>query len=118
MSKHIIHRKFSHLPSDREDEGHTNYVLREQYFIELEKELVAQQQFLKIMALSFHNFLKESYRNILQKSEPNKSECCDLKQDLRQTILDHESKLAMYFDSDITKSLGLTTKDRNHIADS
>ena len=114
MNKHISEPKISHLSSNRENEDDTNYVPREKYFIESEKQLVRQQQFLKIMALSFHNFLIKSHRNIAQKNEPNNSECCNLRQELRQTILDHESKLAMYFGSDITKSLGLTPRDRNH----
>jgi hypothetical protein len=70
------------------------------------------------MALSFYNFLIKSYRNLLQKSGPNNRGYCHSEQELRQVILDHESKLAIYFDSDITKSLGLTTKDRNHLTGS
>ena len=118
MNKHTIQREISHTSGEGEDERRTNFVSRERYFIESEKQLVTQQQFLKIMTLSFHNSLIKSYRNLLHNSESNKSECCDFRKELLQTILDHESKLAIYFDSGITKSLGLTTKDRNHLTGS
>ena len=74
MNKHIGQPKIIYLSSNRQNEGDTNYVLWEKYFIESEKQLVRQQQFLKIMALSFHNFLMKSYTNIHQKNEPNNSE--------------------------------------------
>ena len=97
-----------------QDERHTNPVSKEQFLIECEKQLVRQQQFLKIMALSFHKFLGKSYRNLLRNSESTNG-CCDIQQDLRQMILDHESRLALYFDSDIAKLLDLTTADRNRL---
>ena len=115
MNKHTSPREIIHTFSVGKDERHTNPVSTEQYFIEREAQLVQKQQFLKIMALSFHNFLLKSYRSLLQKSELDNSGCCKFEQELRQAILDHESKLALYFDSDITKSLGLTTEDRNHL---
>ena len=115
MNKHISPREIIHTFSEGKDERHTNPASTEQYLIQRESQLLQKQQFLKIMALSFHNFLLKSYRNLLQKSEPDNSGCCNFEEELRQAILDHESKLALYFDSDITKSLGLTTEDRNHL---
>ena len=115
MNKHIKPQNTIHAFIKGKEEGHTDPVLTEQYLMECESQLVQKQQFLKILALSFHNFLLKSYRNLHQKSEPDNRGCCNFEQELRQAIIDHESKLALYFDSDITKSLGLTTQDRNHL---
>ena len=115
MNKHIKPQNTIHTFRKGKEEGRTDPVLTEQYLMERESQLVQKQQFLKIMALSFHNFLLKSHRNLLQKSEQDNSGCCNFEQELRQAILDHESKLALYFDSDITKSLGLATEDRIHL---
>mgnify|MGYP001223227137 CR=1 FL=1 len=112
MNKHKSQRGFSHTFSEGEYELHTNPMSKEQYLIDWEKQMVRQQQFLKIIALSFHKSLGNSYRNLLQNSE-SKNGCCHLQQDLRQMILDHESRLALYFELDIAKLLDLTTRDHN-----
>ncbi len=112
MDRHTSQWGILHTFRDVEDELHTNPVSKEQYLIECENQLVRQWQFLKIMTLSFHKFLRKSYRNLLQDSE-SQDGCCYLRQDLRQMILDHESRLALYFDSDIAKLLDLTTTGRN-----
>ena len=114
MNKHTSKRGILHTFREGEDELRTNPVSKEQSLIECEKQLVRQQQILKIMALSFHKFLGKSYRNLLQNSE-SKDGCCNLQQDLRQIILDHENRLVLYFDSDIAKLLDLTTTDHNHL---
>ena len=114
MNKHKTQWGILHTFRVGEDELHTNPVSKEQSLIECEKQLVRQQQILKIMALSFHKFLGKSYRNLLQNSEL-KDGCCNLQQDLRQMILDHENRLVLYFDSDIAKLLDLTTTDHNHL---
>ena len=114
MNKHKSQLGILHTFREGEDELHTNPVSKEQFLIECEKQLVRQQQILKIMALSFHKFLGKSYRNLLQNSE-SKDGCCNLQQDLRQIILDHENRLVLYFDSDIAKLLDLTTTDHNHL---
>ena len=114
MNKHESQLGILHTFREGEDELHTNPVSKEQSLIECEKQLVRQQQILKIMALSFHKFLGKSYRNLLQNSE-SKDGCCNLQQDLRQIILDHENRLVLYFDSDIAKLLDLTTTDHNHL---
>ena len=114
MNKHTNQLGITRPFIEGQNEYHTNPVSKEQSLIDCEKQLVRQQQFLKIMALSFHKFLGKSYRNLLQKSESING-CCDLQQDLRQMILDHESRLALYFDSDIAKLLDLTTADRNRL---
>ena len=82
--------------------------------LEFENQLVRQQQFLKIMALGFHKFLGRSYRNLLKNSE-SKDECCHVQEDLRQMILDHENRLVLYFDSEITKLLDLKVLDSNRL---
>ena len=115
MNKHTSLEEIIHPFREGEHERKFNSVSKEQYLIEREKQLVQQKQFLKIMTLSFHNFLIKSYRNLLQNSESDSSECCHFEQDLRQAILDHESKLALYFDSDITKSLGLRAGEPNRL---
>tara|TARA_Y100001958_G_C20908582_1_gene327668 strand:+ start:113 stop:475 length:363 start_codon:yes stop_codon:yes gene_type:complete len=115
MNKQTSQLGILHTFREGEDELHTNPVFAEQYFIEREAQLVQKQQFLKIVALSFHNSLRKLYRNLLQKSELGNSGCCNFEQELQQMILDHESKLALCFDSDITKSLGLTTEHDNHL---
>ena len=114
MNKHTSQLGILHTFREGEDELHTNPVSKEQSLIECEKQLVRQQQILKIMALSFHKFLGKSYRNFLQNSE-SKDGCCNLQQDLRQIILDHENRLVLYFDSDIAKLLDLTTTDHNRL---
>ena len=114
MNKHTSQLGILHTFREGEDELHTNPVSKEQSLIECEKQLVRQQQILKIMALSFHKFLGKSYRNLLQNSE-SKDGCCNLQQDLRQIILDHENRLVLYFDSDIAKLLDLTTTEHNRL---
>ena len=114
MNKDTSQGEIIHTFSEGKDERHTNSVSKEQYLIECENQLVRQRQFLKIMVLSFHKFLGKSYRNLLQNSE-SKDGCCNLQQDLRQIILDHENRLVLYFDSDIAKLLDLTTTDHNHL---
>ena len=114
MNKHKSQLGILHTFREGEDELHTNPVSKEQSLIECEKQLVRQQQILKIMALSFHKFLGKSYRNLLKNSE-SKDGCCNLQQDLRQIILDHENRLVLYFDSDIAKLLDLTTTDHNRL---
>lgn len=114
MNKDTSQGEITHTFSEGKDERHTNPVSKEQSLIECEKELVRQQQILKIMALNFHKFLAKSYRNLLQNSE-SKNGCCNLQQDLLRMILDHENRLVLYFDSDITKLLDLTTADHNRL---
>ena len=114
MNKHTSKRGILRTLSEGEDKLHTNPVPKEQSLIECEKELVRQQQILKIMASSFHIFLGKSYRNILQNSE-SKNGCCNLQKDLLRMILDHENRLVTYFDSDIAKLLDLTTTDHNRL---
>ena len=70
MNKHTSQRGISNNPRGGKNEQQSNSVSEEQYLVDYEKQLVRQQQFLKIMALSFHNFLIKSYRNLLQKSGP------------------------------------------------
>ena len=77
MNKHTSQRGILRTFSEGEDELHTNPVSKEQSLIECENQLVRQQQFLKIMALSFHKFLGKSYRNLLQNSE-SEDGCCHL----------------------------------------
>ena len=55
MNKHKSQLGILHTFREGEDELHTNPVSKEQSLIECEKQLVRQQQILKIMALSFHN---------------------------------------------------------------
>ena len=112
MNKHTSQWGIIHTYSEGEDELHTNPVPKEQYLIDWEKQMVRQQQFLKIIALSFHKSLGKSYRNLPQNSE-SKNGCCHLQQDLRQMILDHESRLALYFELDIAKLLDLTATDHS-----
>ena len=68
------------------------------------------------MAVSKNHGLKfpqiQESHAIFQDSE-SQDGCCYLRRDLRQMILDHESRLALYFDSDIAKLLDLTTTGRN-----
>ena len=112
MNKHTSQWGIIHTFSEEEYELHTNPMSKEQYLIDWEKQMVRQQQFLKIIALSFHKSLGNSYRNLLQNSE-SKNGCCHLQQDLRQMILDHESRLALYFELDIAKLLDLTATDHS-----
>ena len=114
MNKHTSQLGILHTFREGEDELHTNPVSKEQSLIEYEKQLVRQQQILKIMALSFHKFLGKSYRNLLQDCE-SKDGCCNLQQYLRQMILDHENILALYFDLDIAELLDLATTDHNRL---
>ena len=115
MNKHTSPEEIIHPFREEEHERKFNSVWKEQYLVEREKQLVQQKQFLKIMTLSFHNFLIKSYRNLLQNSESDNSECCHFEQELLQTILDHGNRLALYFDSDIKKLLDLTTTDHNRL---
>jgi len=112
MNQHTSQWEIIHPLSEGEDELHTNPVSKKQYLIDWEKQMIRQQQFLKIIALSFHKSLGKSYRNLLQNSE-SKNGCCHLQQDFRQMILDHESRLALYFELYIAKLLDLTTTDHN-----
>lgn len=66
MNKHKSQLGILHTFREGEDELHTNPVSKEQSLIECEKQLVRQQQILKIMALSFHKFL-ESHTEIFFK---------------------------------------------------
>ena len=66
MNKDTSQGEITHTFSEGKDERHTNPVSKEQSLIECEKQLVRQQQILKIMALSFHKFL-ESHTEIFFK---------------------------------------------------
>lgn len=114
MNKDTSQGEITHTFSEGKDERHTNPVSKKRTLLEFENQLVRQQQFLKIMALGFHKFLGRSYRNLLKNSE-SKDECCHIQEDLQQMILDHENRLVLYFDSDISKLLDLTTADHNRL---
>ena len=114
MDRDTSQGEIIHTFSEGKGERHTNPVSEKRTLLEFENQLVRQQQFLKIMALAFHQHLGRSYRNLLQNSE-SKDLCCHIQEDLRQVILDQENRLVLYFDSDITKLLDLKIFDGNRL---